>query len=263
MTSTAKSTLDDILKAGFNMSPDATMEFLVGMGVKTGTDPRYIDGYSSVEVVFNLSSHMFLMKKACTKFKETVKDCPVNKQDSFVQKALDEAESYLKQIHKVEQSYEATIAAKRQIDSGKGNVVMLRRVERQDTTSLRACDEPIRSLTETLKCSFDNEQDILEFLVGLGVHSEDGLRYLNGDSLRDSIRSMLSSLAVMKRNSTRAIKQLEEHKQGIMTSTGVVKDLYQYLRAFILGIENEEKDYDRRVAQHKMMSCGKVVPFRR
>lgn len=263
LTSTAKSNIDEILKSGFNTSPDATLEFLVGIGVKTGTDARYIDGYSTVEVVFNLSSHMFLMKKGCTKFKETVQDCPVNKHDVFVQKALDEVESYLKQIHKVEQSYVATIAAKRRIHAGKGNVVMLRKVERSDSTNMRSCDEPIRSLPDTLQCSFEHNQDILEFMVGLGIHSEDGLRYVNGDSVRDAIRSMLATLAVMKRNSARAIKELEDHRQGIMTTTGAVKDLYEYLKAFIMGIETEEREYAQRIAQHRMMACGKVVPFRR
>ncbi|MEG1346711.1 MAG: hypothetical protein RSD49_01560 [Hafnia sp.] len=256
-----KTSLEEILRAGHSSTEEQAIEFLIGLGVKTGVDLRYIDGFSAAEVTFNMVGNVFMLKKICKKVQTAAKNGRLSVEDPKINSAVNEIDSYLQKIDNIDSKFQAVIAANRKIEAGLTNVVQLR-PQTDSSLKLRECDQPISTLEEVRKRPFETREDVLEFLVGMSIQPIEGVRYINGYTLRDSLRSLISTLCQMKKDCVRALVEIENSSSLLYPAE--IHELHNYIQSFLHGVKVEETSYTLRVARHHAERIGgNVVPFKR
>jgi hypothetical protein len=258
---TKTSSLEEILRAGYSSSEEQSLEFLIGLGVKTGADLRHVDGFSAAEATFKMVGNVFMLKKICKKVKTAAENNRLDTEQPKIFEAVKEIDSYLQKIEKIDTTFQTAIDANRKIEAGLTNVIQLR-PQSDQTLKLKSCGQPISSLEEVRKKPFETREDVLEFLVGMGIQPVEGLRYINGYTLRDSLRNLISILCQMKKDCVRALVEIENSPSHLCPAE--INELHNYIHSFLHGMKVEEINYTTLVAkENSMKACGNVIPFKR
>lgn len=256
-----KTPIEEILKAGFGSTEDEALEFLLGLGVKTGTDLRYIDGYTTAETTFKLVGNVFMLKKICKKVKTAADDNRLDTTLDQVVSSLRDVDSYLQKLDTLETKFQENIGSNRKIQAGKTNVIQLR-PQTDKTLKVRECGTPIRGLEEVRKKAFETREDVLEFLVGMGVQPVEGLRYINGYTARDTMRTLIGTLNQMKKECVRALTHIENTPSFLYPNE--VAEMHSHIQSFLHGLKVEERSYFSRLDQSRLPAYGgNVIPFNR
>lgn len=253
--------IEDILKAGFSQTEEENLDFLLGLGVKTGSDLRYIDGFTTAEATFRLVGNVFMLKKICTKMQTAADQDRLDKNNESVVTSLKDVASYLQKIDKLEKNFNDRIVANRKIQAGESNVIQLRPVFDKSMKS-RDSRDCVRSLEDYRKKGFESREDVMEFLVGLGIQPIEGIRYVSGHTVKETMRSMVGSLVQMKKECVTALRKIELVPSHLCPNE--ICETHNHIHSFLHSLKVEESAFFARMSlAQKPRYGGNVVPLNR
>jgi hypothetical protein len=245
-------------KAGYDTSEKGTLQFLTGIGIVTGLDITKIDGLKNIDTIFEQVGDVFIIRDYTD---SCVEELAVRADDChFAKVALEGLQEVNKHTSHLEAQYAKTIAEKRSLVAGNANVFLLRKDPSLDALPKRDPNEAIRPLSQVFGHPETTQDDVKEFLTGLGIRSDEEL-YFNGYSLRDAMRNVVSTMASVKVACQKTLDRL--NALCPIFGESKVSRAVSYLKCQIDAIDLREKDYLQRIEQQRMYATGKVVPFMR